>query len=236
MSAPAPLAVHVVDDDASFRVALERLLGTAGYAVRTYPSAGAFLLAWADAPDGCLILDLHMPGPDGLMLFESLQQRGWNLPTVFLTGCGDIPSSVRALKAGALDFLTKPVQAEVLLEAVRVAMAESVRRRTEREAARLAAARWATLDARERTVFERVVQGRLTKQIADELGVSERTVKACRASMMRKLDARTLPDLVRVSIPTPIDGGSPTDGTDPRRTDGASSPAPRTARLPSMPP
>ena len=209
MSEPAAPVVHVVDDDASFRVALERLLGTAGYTVTSYASAGAFLLAWSEAPDGCLILDLQMPGPDGLSMFESLQRRGWNLPTVFLTGCGDIPSSVRALKAGAIDFLTKPVPADVLLGAVRIAMDEATRRSAEREAARLAAARWATLDERERTVFARVVQGRLTKQIAYELGVSERTVKACRASMMRKLDARTLPDLVRVSVSAPDEPRSP---------------------------
>jgi FixJ family two-component response regulator len=194
--ASAPLVVHVVDDDEAMRVALTRLLAAAGYATRAYGSAGAFLIAADTEPEGCLVLDLHMPGPDGLALHDALRQRGWTVPTVFLTGRGDIPSSVRALKAGASDFLTKPVRSEVLLEAVRVAIEADAPRRAGRERRRLARARFGLLDARERTVLRRVVQGALTKQIAWELGVSERTVKADRASVMRKMGAASLPELV----------------------------------------
>jgi FixJ family two-component response regulator len=195
----APVIVHVVDDDDSMRTALSRLLSAAGYAPRTYASAGDFLIAAGESPQGCLVLDLNMPGPDGLTLFESLRARGVDLPAVFLTGRGDIPSSVRALKAGASDFLTKPVRSEVLLEAVRTALEDHAPRRAERERRRELDARVASLDERERTVLRRVVEGALTKQIAHELDVSERTVKACRATVMRKLGASTLPDLVRLS-------------------------------------
>jgi FixJ family two-component response regulator len=193
------VVVHVVDDDEAMRVALTRLLGAAGYATRAYGSAGEFLIATGSEPDGCLLLDLHMPGPDGLALHEALRQRGWTVPTVFLTGRGDIPSSVRALKAGASDFLTKPVRSEVLLEAIRSAIEADAPRRAGRERRREARARFASLDERERTVLRRVLQGALTKQIAWELGVSERTVKADRACVMRKMGATTLPELVRMA-------------------------------------
>jgi FixJ family two-component response regulator len=194
-----PVAVHVVDDDESMRVALMRLLSAAGYAPRGYGSAGEFLIAADDAPTGCLILDLHMPGPDGLELYEALRRRGIDLPTVFLSGRGDIPSSVRALKAGASDFLTKPVQSETLLAALQAALEADAPRRAELERRRRIDQCYASLDARERSVLARVVQGALTKQIAHELGVSERTVKACRAGVMRKMGAKTLPELVRLA-------------------------------------
>jgi len=194
-----PVAVHVVDDDESMRVALIRLLAAAGYAPRGYGSAGEFLIAADDAPTGCLILDLHMPGPDGLELYEALRRRGIDLPTVFLSGRGDIPSSVRALKAGASDFLTKPVQSETLLAALQSALATDAPRRAALERKRRIEQCYASLDARERAVLARVVQGALTKQIAHELGVSERTVKACRAGVMRKMGAKSLPELVRLA-------------------------------------
>jgi FixJ family two-component response regulator len=199
--------VHVVDDDPSMRTALARLLSAAGYRVCTHADAGAFLIAAGDAPEGCLVLDLHMPGPDGLALYEALRRRGMDVPTVFLTGRGDIPSSVRALKAGASDFLTKPVDADRLLEAVRSALAADAPRRAERERRRLLAKRFESLDARERTVLRRVLQGALTKQIADELRLSERTVKSCRAAMMRKLAAGSLQELVRIAADLPAEGG-----------------------------
>lgn len=195
-----PIVVHVVDDDESMRVALTRLLAAAGYAPRAYGSAGEFLIAADGAvPTGCLILDLHMPGPDGLELYEALRRRGIDLPTVFLSGRGDIPSSVRALKAGASDFLTKPVQSETLLAALQSALAADAPRRTELERKRRIETCYASLDTRERSVLARVVQGALTKQIAHELGVSERTVKACRAGVMRKMGAKSLPELVRLA-------------------------------------
>jgi FixJ family two-component response regulator len=195
----AAVVVHVVDDDDAMRVALVRLFGAAGYAPRGYGSAGEFLIAVADAPTGVLVLDLHMPGPDGLALYDSLRRRGIDLPTVFLTGRGDIPSSVRALKAGASDFLTKPVRSDVLLGAVRAALDSDAPRRAERERVQQLVQRHASLGERERLVLRRVVQGALTKQIAYELGVSERTVKACRASVMRKMGAKSLPELVRLT-------------------------------------
>jgi FixJ family two-component response regulator len=191
--------VHIVDDDDSMRVALARLLSAAGYEARTYASAGDFLIAADEPPSGCLLLDLHMPGPDGLALQEVLRRRGHDLPTVFLSGRGDIASSVRALKAGASDFLTKPVQAGVLLEAVRAALDADAPRRAEREERRLLLQRHAALNERERAVLRQVVQGALTRQIADALGVSERTVKACRAAVMEKMGARTLQELVLIN-------------------------------------
>jgi FixJ family two-component response regulator len=206
-----PIVVHVVDDDEAMRVALLRLFGAAGYAPHGYGSAGEFLIAAADAPTGVLVLDLHMPGPDGLVLYDSLRRRGIDLPTVFLTGRGDIPSSVRALKAGASDFLTKPVRSDVLLRAVHAALESDAPRRAERERVQQLVARHATLGERERTVMLRVVQGALTKQIAWELAVSERTVKACRASVMRKMDAHSLPELVRLAemLPDHVHAGPP---------------------------
>ena len=199
MTQESPVVVHIVDDDDSMRTALARLLTAAGYEARAYASAGDFLIAADDPPDGCLLLDLHMPGPNGLALQEVLRRRGHLLPTVFLSGRGDIASSVRALKAGASDFLTKPVQAGVLLEAVRAALEADAPRRAEREERRLLLQRQATLTERERIVLRQVVQGALTREVADALGLSERTVKGCRATAMEKMGARSLQELVRIS-------------------------------------
>jgi FixJ family two-component response regulator len=199
VSDDAAVTVHIVDDDDSMRAALARLLAAAGYAPRGYASAGDFLIQADAEPTGCLLLDLHMPGPDGLALHDALQRRGIRLPTVFLSGRGDIASSVRALKAGASDFLTKPVQAEVLLAALRQALDADAPQRAERERRRLQARRFAALNARERAVLALVVRGTLTRQIAERLGVSERTVKSCRAAVMDKMGAATLPELVRLS-------------------------------------
>lgn len=203
------MIVHIVDDDDSMRVALARLLSAAGYEARAYASAGDFLIAADEPPSGCLLLDLHMPGPDGLALQEVLRRRGHSLPTVFLSGRGDIASSVRALKAGASDFLTKPVQAGVLLEAVRAALEADAPLQAEREQRRLLLQRHATLNERERVVLRQVVQGVLTRQIANGLGVSERTVKACRAAVMEKMGAGSLPELVRLCarLDEPEDAG-----------------------------
>jgi len=211
----APVVVHVVDDDEAMRVALVRLLAAAGYAPRAYASAGEFLIAADDAPTGCLLLDLHMPGPDGLALYEALRRRGCDLPTVFLTGRGDIASGVRAIKAGASDFLTKPVPGDTLLAALRAALDADAPRRAERDRKHALAQRVASLDERERTVLRRVLEGALTKQIAYELGVSERTVKACRAAVMRKMEASTLPELVRLAQGQP--GLAPAAPAAPRR-------------------
>lgn len=200
MTDDAKVTVHIVDDDDSMRVALARLLSAAGYDTRGYASAGDFLVAIEGAePAGCLLLDLHLGGPDGQALHDTLRRRGLLLPTVFLTGRGDIASSVRALKSGASDFLTKPVQAQPLLDAVQAALAADASRRSERDLRQGVGQRFAALSDRERAVLRLVVQGALTRQIADRLGVSERTVKACRAAVMDKMGAASLPDLVRLA-------------------------------------
>lgn len=199
MTADPRSTVHVVDDDDAMRVALVRLLSAAGYDARGHASAGDFLVSAGPAPTGCLLLDLHMPGPDGLALQAALQQRGIRLPTVFLSGRGDVAGSVRAIKAGASDFLTKPVPGDRLLAAIHDALAADAAQQAEQAHRRAVMARYAALSERERAVMRRVVQGALTKQIADELGLSERSIKACRASMMEKMGAASLPDLVRLN-------------------------------------
>jgi FixJ family two-component response regulator len=195
MSSPAPV-IHVVDDDESFRTAVARLVRAAGYEVRMYASAGDFLLQRHDDVPGCILLDVRMPGPTGLQLQEALAaQQG--LPVIFLSAHGDIAMTVRAMKAGAVDFLTKPVERKALLEAISQALNREVRARASREHLAALQARHGTLSSRERAVFERVVSGKPNKQIAAEIGTSERTVKAHRAQVMAKLQATSLPELVR---------------------------------------
>ena len=199
MTAPAAV-VRVVDDDAAYRTALKRLLEAVGFGVRTYGSAGEFLLDETEqAQPGCLLLDLRMPGPSGLDLHEALLRRGNPLPIVYLTACGDVPSTVRAMKAGAVDFLTKPVERKILLSAIHAALAQDTQRRATRSRLNELAARQSTLTARERDVLARVVAGRLNKQIADELGMAERTVKAHRAQVMEKMKVSTLAELVELA-------------------------------------
>lgn len=184
-----PALIHVVDDDASQRVALLRLLGAAGFETRGYGSTGEFLLQPLPDRPGCLVLDMHLPGPSGLELQAALQRQGIGLPVVFLTGYGDVASSVQAMKAGAVDFLCKPIERDALLDAIGRALAcDRELRAAGREAADLRS-RFAALTRRERDVFDGVVAGKLNKQIADALGIAERTVKLQRAQMMRKLGA-----------------------------------------------
>ena len=192
--------VHVVDDDDSMCTAVVRLLQAAGYEARGYASAGEFLLGRSDrnAP-GCVVLDVRLPGPSGLDLQEALARLEVPLPIVFLTGHGDIPMSVRAMKAGAIDFLTKPVSREALLAAVRVAVARDADTRATREGLRGLRARYESLTPREREVFAGIVAGRLNKQIAAELGTAERTIKAHRAHVMEKMDVASVAELVRIA-------------------------------------
>lgn len=191
--------IHVVDDDESLRTALQRLLTAAGYRVRTYASAGDFLLEPPlDAP-GCLLLDLNMPGPSGLDLQEALKRHGVRLPVIFLTGHGDLPTGVRAMKAGAVDFLTKPVERETLLAAVAQAIEVDAVRRTARSNHSDLQSRYAQLTAREREVLDLIVAGKLNKQIAGDLGIAERTVKAQRAQVMVKLGATNAAELGRIA-------------------------------------
>jgi len=195
----SPAVVHVVDDDSSLRTAVTRLLRAAGYEVRAYSSAGEFLMCERDEGPACVILDVRMPGPSGLELHQALEARDDALPVVFLTGHGDIPMSVRAMRAGAVDFLTKPVKRDALLSAVRAALAQHEERRAGREREQHVRTRFETLTSREREVFGHVVAGMLNKQIAAELGCSIRTVKIHRARTMAKMQVDSLADLVRAA-------------------------------------
>ena len=190
----APL-VHVVDDDASLRSALTRMLRIAGFEVRGYASAAEFL-AGGNHAGGCLVLDVALPGMSGVELQAVLARVDEALPIVFLTGRGDVGTSVRAMKAGAVDYLTKPVKRDVLLAAVRAAIARDASTRAHRAELRELRNRFETLTTRERQVFDRVIRGKLNKQIADDLGTSIRTVKAHRASVMTKMAADSLAELV----------------------------------------
>ncbi|MBK7460929.1 MAG: response regulator transcription factor [Betaproteobacteria bacterium] len=202
---PLPV-IHIVDDDESVRSAMTRLLTAAGYAVRTYASAGDFLLdPPADTP-GCLLLDLRMPGPSGLDLQDSLARHGVRLPVIFFSGHGDLATGIRAMKAGAVDFLTKPVESKVLLEAIASALRTDAARRTSHGAGADLLARYAQLTAREREVLQGVVAGQLNKQIAATLGIAERTVKAQRAQVMAKLGATTAAELGRIAAQLPLHG------------------------------
>jgi FixJ family two-component response regulator len=191
--------IHVVDDDLSMRTALLRLLDAAGFEARGYSSTGEFLLQPLPDRPGCLLLDLRLPGPSGLELQEALLQKKIMLPIVFLTGHGNVDSSVRAMKAGAVDFLTKPVQRDILLDAVGRALARYATQRAAQEETDQLQVRFASLTERQREVFDRIVAGKLNKQIADELGVAERTVKREREQVMTKLDANSAADLGRLA-------------------------------------
>jgi FixJ family two-component response regulator len=199
VSERAPI-VHVVDDDDAVRTAVVRLLQAAGYEARGYGSAGEFLLGRSDRnAAGCVVLDVRMPGPSGLDLQEALGRLEVPLPIVFITGHGDIPMSVRAMKAGAIDFLTKPVSREALLGAVQTAIARDAERRVARARVQALRARYATLTPREREVFAGVVAGKLNRQIAVELGTAERTVKAHRAQVMEKMQVSSVAELVHLA-------------------------------------
>ena len=191
--------IHVVDDDDSLRMALLDLLDAAGFEARGYASTGAFLLDPPPDRPGCVLLDVRMPGPSGLDLQAALQRQGVALPVIFLTGHADVATSVRAMKSGAVDFLEKPVARDALLDALQRALARDAALRSAREEAARRSARLAVLTAREREVFERVVAGKLNKQIADELGISLRTTKAYRAQLMAKLGVDSAAALGRLA-------------------------------------
>ena len=191
--------IHVVDDDASFRTAVTRLLRAANYEVRGYASAAEFLNSDPCAEPGCILLDLRMPGASGLDLQESVERMEVRLPIVFLTGHGDIPASVRAMKGGAVDFLTKPVPRETLLGAIQNALAVDAQDRAARTVLRELQSRYKNLTPREQEVLVHVVSGKLNKQIAFDLGTSERTIKAHRASIMEKLGVQSVAELARLA-------------------------------------
>lgn len=193
-----PTLVHLVDDDASVRAALEDLLASVGLTTRSYVSAADFLdHARFDVP-GCLVLDVRMPGMNGLDLQQELQRRGLALPIIFITGHGDIPMSVRAMKQGALEFLTKPFRDQDLLDAIDQALRKAQDAHAQRAQLQELQGRLEMLNEGERAVLARVVTGLLNKQIAAQLGVSEITVKVRRAALMRKLQAGSLAELVKM--------------------------------------
>lgn len=196
-TSPGPV-VHVVDDDESLLRAVSRRLEAAGFTVEGFSSAEAFLARRSHSP-GCVIVDLRMEGRSGLELQEALGRMDDPLPVIFLTGHGDVHSSVRAMKRGAVDFLTKPVSGEELIEAVQRAIALDARGRAERHGLRELTRRYAGLTPRERQVFALVARGLLNKQIAGQLGTSERTVKAHRARVMSKMGVQSVADLTRAA-------------------------------------
>jgi FixJ family two-component response regulator len=193
---PDPI-VLVVDDDASFRTAIGRLLGAAGFEFELYASAEALLRRRPLDRTGCILLDLDMPGKNGLDLQADLAARGIGTPVVFLTGRGDIPSTVTAIKAGALDFLTKPVRKGPLVAAIEAAFERDRVRRAAEAARKGALLRVGSLTPREREVMHLVVRGLLNKQIAAELNTSEATVKVHRGRVMQKMRVVSVADLVR---------------------------------------
>lgn len=196
--AAADPLVHIIDDDPSIRGAIDSLLRSVDLRTAAYGSAAAFLAN--DLPDapGCLLLDVRLPGMSGLDFQAQMAVHGVRMPVIMMTAHGDIPMSVRAMRAGAVDFLTKPFRDQDLIDAIARAIAQDRRRRAEESARADLVRRHATLSHREREVMELVSDGRLNKQAAFALGLSEITVKLHRASAMRKMGARTLPDLVRM--------------------------------------
>jgi FixJ family two-component response regulator len=191
--------VHIVEDDASLRQALDSLFRSTGLATRQYGSVTEFLAAPPAPGPGCLVLDVRLPGTSGLDFQESLTDLGIRLPVVLMTGHGDIPMSVRAMKAGAVDFLAKPFRDQDMLDAVSLALAKDAR--SQQEERRLAGlrARYEMLSPRERQVMALVAAGKMNKQVAGDLGLSEITVKIHRGAAMRKMGAKTLADLVRMA-------------------------------------
>ena len=199
MPLPPSPTVFVVDDDAAIRKAVSRLLRSAGIAVAIFESPTQFLAQYDPNIPGCLVLDLAMPGFNGLQLQKVLGERGSILPIIFLSGHGDVSKSVQAMKGGAFDFLTKPVNAKNLLPAIRAAIErDAVARREEAELSEIRA-RLDTLTPREREVLEHVVTGKLNKQVAGDLDITEATVKMHRARVIAKMKVQSVAELVRLT-------------------------------------
>lgn len=191
--------IHVVDDDASMRGALAELFESVGLASRTYASANDFLTSGSPDKPGCVVTDVRLPDMNGLDFQARLTERGVRLPVVMMTGYGDIPMSVRAMKHGAVDFLPKPFHDQDMLDAVMAAIDYDRRRREADDDVALLLEKFATLSPREQQVMLLVTAGKMNKQIAGDLGISVITVKIHRGAAMRKMSARTLADLVRMA-------------------------------------
>jgi two-component system, LuxR family, response regulator FixJ len=196
---PAPI-VFVVDDDDAVRSSLKLLLKSAGLAATTYASAGEFLAAYDPDQPGCLVLDVRMPGLNGLELQDELHRRGAFIPVIFITGHGDVPMAVEAMQHGALDFLQKPFRDQDLIDRVLEALERNRRDLARRAARNVIDARLASLTPRELQVLRLLAQGRSNKQMAGELGVSQRTIEIHRAHLMRKMQANSVAQLIRMSI------------------------------------
>jgi two-component system, LuxR family, response regulator FixJ len=192
--------VHIIDDDEAVRDSISMLLDTENIEHKVYASAIEFLNAYNESMCGCLVLDIRMPGMTGLELQEALNRRHASLPIIFITGHGDIPMAVEAMRRGALDFLRKPFGEDDLLQRVNEALAQAAEGREERHAHEAVLEHFESLSPREREVFERVAAGQANKFVAIELGISERTVEIHRAQVMKKMGARSLAQLVRMKI------------------------------------
>ncbi|HEB97535.1 MAG TPA: response regulator transcription factor [Sedimenticola thiotaurini] len=192
--------VFVVDDDQAMRNSLKWLIESVGMHVETYDSAAEFIRNYYPGRAGCLLLDVRMPGMSGLELQQYFLENQINIPIIIITGHGDVPMAVRAMKAGAVDFIEKPFNDELLLESIRNALSLDVERRTAQAERAEIATRLAHLTPRELEVMEMVTDGRSNKEIAQALGVSAKTVEAHRARVMEKMEARSLADLVKMAV------------------------------------
>jgi FixJ family two-component response regulator len=192
--------VYIVDDDASFLTSVTRLLRAAGYSVQAFDSAKRFLDQLAPGMSGCVLADLHMPGLNGLELQAALAKSSNPMPVVFMSGQGDIPSTVQAMRRGAEDFLTKLAPKDKLLDAVRRALERGMQERKSRQHLQELRGRFAALTARELEVLEHVVLGKMNKEIADDLGINERTVKLHRTNLTRTLQVQSVAELTRLVV------------------------------------
>lgn len=205
----ADCVVHIVDDEEAVRNSLAFLLSTSGFAVRTHESASDFLSVAPSIRNGCLVTDLRMPDMSGVELLQKLREADAMLPAVVITGHGDVQMAVEAMKNGALDFIEKPFAEDVLIESINRAVSQASDRQRNDEAVEAVRRRLALLSERERQVLDGVVAGQPNKVIAFELGISPRTVEVHRAGLMGKMQARTLPELVRMVMGLDSDGHAP---------------------------
>lgn len=197
-SGPSSPVVYVVDDEPLIRTAVERLLSTVGLHTETFGEASSFLAEIDLDRNGCIVLDFRLPKMSGMEVYRQLHERGSTLPVIFLTGYADVPSAVRAMKAGAVDVLSKPIDSQALLDAIQQAILHDQQQRLEREALRRLQHRAERLTGREREVMSLVVAGWPNRRIAEELGTTEKTVKVHRGNVMEKMEAQSLAELVRI--------------------------------------